>query len=95
MADSISSLSPVDGSIVAKRTVATKKHVAATFADARAAQRDWAALSLKERAGFCSKAVDAMLAMKDEIIPELAWSMGRPCATVLANCGVSKSVPAT
>jgi acyl-CoA reductase-like NAD-dependent aldehyde dehydrogenase len=78
MADSISSLSPVDGSIVAKRTVATKKHVAATFADARAAQRDWAALSLKERAGFCSKAVDAMLAMKDEIIPELAWSMGRP-----------------
>jgi acyl-CoA reductase-like NAD-dependent aldehyde dehydrogenase len=78
MADSISSISPVDGSVVAKRTVASKKHVAATFAAARAAQKDWAALSLKERAAYCSKAVDAMLAMKDEIVPELAWSMGRP-----------------
>ena len=78
MADSISSISPVDGSVVAKRAVASKKAVAATFAAARAAQKDWAALSLKERAIYCSKAVDAMLAMKDEIVPELAWSMGRP-----------------
>ncbi len=78
MADSISSVSPVDGSIVAKRAVASKKQVAATLAAARAAQKDWAALPLKERAAFCSKAVDAMLAMKDEIVPELAWSMGRP-----------------
>ncbi len=78
MADSISSISPVDGSVVAKRAVASKKQVAATFAAARAAQRDWAALSIKERSAYCSKAVDAMLAMKDEIVPELAWSMGRP-----------------
>jgi acyl-CoA reductase-like NAD-dependent aldehyde dehydrogenase len=78
MADSISSISPVDGSVVAKRAVASKKAIAATFAAARAAQKDWAALSLKERAIYCSKAVDAMLAMKDEIVPELAWSMGRP-----------------
>ena len=78
MADSISSVSPVDGSVVAKRAVASKKQVAATFAAARAAQKDWANLSIKERAAYCSKAVDAMLAMKDEIVPELAWSMGRP-----------------
>lgn len=78
MADSISSVSPVDGSIVAKRTVASKKHVAATLAAARSAQKDWAALPLAERARYCSKAVDAMLAMKDEVVPELAWSMGRP-----------------
>ncbi|MCA0434711.1 MAG: aldehyde dehydrogenase family protein [Proteobacteria bacterium] len=78
MAESISSVSPVDGSIVAKRAVASKKHVTATFAAARAAQRDWAALSLAERAAYCSKAVDAMLAMKDDIVPELAWCMGRP-----------------
>ncbi|MFT3671952.1 aldehyde dehydrogenase family protein [Aestuariivirga sp.] len=78
MADSISSISPVDGSVVAKRAVASKKQVAATFAAARAAQKDWANLSIKERAAYCSKAVDAMLAMKDEIVPELAWSMGRP-----------------
>ena len=64
--------------MVAKRPVASKKHVAAVFAAARAAQKDWAVLSLAERAAFCSKAVDAMLAMKDEIVPELALSMGRP-----------------
>ena len=78
MADSISSVSPVDGSVVAKRAVASKKQLAATFAAARAAQKDWANLSIKERAAYCSKAVDAMLAMKNEIVPELAWSMGRP-----------------
>jgi acyl-CoA reductase-like NAD-dependent aldehyde dehydrogenase len=78
MADSISSISPVDGSIAAKRAVASKKQVAASFAAARSAQKDWAALSLAERASYCSKAVDAMLAMKDEIVPELARSMGRP-----------------
>ncbi|MFO1032892.1 MAG: aldehyde dehydrogenase family protein [Hyphomicrobiales bacterium] len=78
MAEYISSLSPVDGRVVAKRPVASKKHVAAVFAAARAAQKDWAVLSLAERAAFCSKAVDAMLAMKDEIVPELALSMGRP-----------------
>ena len=63
MADSISSVSPVDGSVVAKRAVASKKQVAATFAAARAAQKDWANLSIKERAAYCSKAVDAMLAI--------------------------------
>ena len=78
MAESISSVSPVDGSIVAKRAVASKKQVAASFAAARDAQHGWAVLTLAERAAYCSKAVDAMLAMKDEIVPELAWSMGRP-----------------
>jgi acyl-CoA reductase-like NAD-dependent aldehyde dehydrogenase len=33
---------------------------------------------LKERAAHCLAAVEAMLAMKDEIVPELAWQMGRP-----------------
>ncbi|HEY5597523.1 MAG TPA: aldehyde dehydrogenase family protein, partial [Kiloniellales bacterium] len=31
-----------------------------------------------ERAAYCTRAVDAMLAMQDEIVPELAWQMGRP-----------------
>ncbi|MBL8895630.1 MAG: aldehyde dehydrogenase family protein, partial [Rhizobiales bacterium] len=35
-------------------------------------------LPLAERAAYCSAAVDAMLAMKDKIVPELAWQMGRP-----------------
>ncbi len=78
MANSISAISPVDGRVVAKRSCASKRQIAQAFGLARSAQSEWAALSLKERAAYCLKAVDAMLAMKDEIVPELAWSMGRP-----------------
>jgi len=78
MATGISVVSPVDGSIVAKRKFASKKEIAAAFSAARDAQRDWADLSIAQRAKYCTAAVDAMLAMKDEIIPELAWQMGRP-----------------
>ncbi len=78
MAECISALSPVDGRVVAKRPVASRKAVTSALNLARAAQKAWAEVPLTERASLCSKAVDAMLAMKDEIVPELAWSMGRP-----------------
>ena len=78
MANIITSISPVDGSIVVKRKIASKKEIAAAFSAARDAQKLWAHLSIAERAKYCSAAVDAMLAMKDEIVPELAMSMGRP-----------------
>ncbi|MDP8998099.1 MAG: aldehyde dehydrogenase family protein [Pseudomonadota bacterium] len=78
MANIITSISPADGSIVAKRKIASKKEIAGAFAAARDAQKAWAQLSIAERAKYCSAAVDAMLAMKDEIVPELAMSMGRP-----------------
>ena len=78
MTDVIQCISPVDGSVYAERKVAKKKQVAETFRRARAAQGLWRKLPLPERARYCSAAVDAMLAMKDEIVPELAWQMGRP-----------------
>ena len=78
MAEYISCVSPVDGRVYAKRPVATKKAIAQTFFNAAAAQVEWKNVPLAERARLCSKAVDAMLAMKDEIVPELAWQMGRP-----------------
>jgi acyl-CoA reductase-like NAD-dependent aldehyde dehydrogenase len=78
MAEKITCVSPVDGSVYASRPVASKKTIAATFAAAHAAQDKWKRLPLAERAGYCSAAVDAMVAMKDEIVPELAWQMGRP-----------------
>src|SRR5580765_3764197 len=78
MAEKITCISPVDGRVYASRPVASKKEIAATFAAARAAQDSWKRLPLADRAGYCSAAVDAMLAMKDEIVPELAWQMGRP-----------------
>jgi len=71
-------ISPVDGSVYAERAVAKDETVDGAFARARQAQRDWRSLSVAERGAYCTKAVDAMLAMGDEIAPELAWQMGRP-----------------
>jgi acyl-CoA reductase-like NAD-dependent aldehyde dehydrogenase len=76
--DVIQCISPVDGSVFAERPVASEKAVTETFRKARAAQGQWSQLPISERAKYCSAAVDAMLAMADEIVPELAWQMGRP-----------------
>ncbi len=78
MADKIKCVSPVDGSTYAERPVAKKKDIGAAFSAAHAASEKWKRVPLRERAKYCSAAVDAMLAMKDEIVPELAWQMGRP-----------------
>ena len=78
MAETIKCVSPVDGSVYASRPVASRKDIAATFAAAHASQAKWRKVPLKERAALCLAAVEAMLAMKDEIVPELAWQMGRP-----------------
>lgn len=78
MPEKITCVSPVDGRVYASRPVASKKQIAAALAAARAAQDKWKRLPLADRAAYCSAAVDAMLAMKDEIVPELAWQMGRP-----------------
>ncbi len=78
MTESIKCISPVDGRVYASRPVASKKAIAATFAAAHTAQDKWKRLPIAERAAYCTAAVDAMLAMKDEIVPELAWQMGRP-----------------
>ncbi len=78
MAERLKIVSPVDGRIYASRPVAAKKTIAATFDAARKAQKQWERVPLAERAAHCSAAVDAMLAMTDEIVPELAWQMGRP-----------------
>ncbi len=71
-------VSPVNGEIYAERDYSSDEVVDQTFATAAKAQGDWAALSIAQRAHYCTAAVDAMLAMADEIIPELSWQMGRP-----------------
>jgi len=78
MTESIKCISPVDGRVYVSRPVATKKQIAAMFQAAHAAQDKWKRLPIAERAAYCTAAVDAMLAMKAEIVPELAWQMGRP-----------------
>ena len=71
-------LSPVDGRLYAERVAASEAHVQGSVKAARAAQAEWRRLSVDQRAGYCLAAVDAMLAMGEEIPAELAWQMGRP-----------------
>ena len=71
-------ISPIDGREVARRPVASEAHIAATFTAARQAQRAWAQVPLKDRCAFALKFLDAMLALNQEIVPELALQMGRP-----------------
>jgi len=78
MPETIKCISPVDGSVYASRPVASKKDIEAAFSRAHAAQDKWKRLPIAERAAYCSAAVDAMLKMKDQVVPELAWQMGRP-----------------
>jgi acyl-CoA reductase-like NAD-dependent aldehyde dehydrogenase len=71
-------ISPIDGSTVAERPKASQPEIESALAGAHDAQRQWRRASLAERARYCSAAVDAMLAMANEIVPELARQMGRP-----------------
>lgn len=74
----IQCISPIDGSVYAERPVASAEQIQTCFANSRTAQQPWKRLSIQERAGYCHAAVDAMLAMKERIVEELAWQMGRP-----------------
>ncbi len=78
MAKVIKCTSPVDGSIHSQHPVATTREIHEKLSAAQTAQPAWKRLSVAERAGYCTAAVNAMLAMGDEIGPELAWQMGRP-----------------
>jgi acyl-CoA reductase-like NAD-dependent aldehyde dehydrogenase len=77
MAD-IVCVSPVDGREVARKKTATAAEIESAVAAARKAQTEWALVPVAERAKLCSAAVDAMLAMRADIAPELSWQMGRP-----------------
>src|SRR3546814_15380117 len=78
MNQSIQLISPVDGSIYAERRYASDAEIGVALSAAALAQQQWKHTALAERAALCTRMVDAMLAMRDEIVPELAWQMGRP-----------------
>jgi acyl-CoA reductase-like NAD-dependent aldehyde dehydrogenase len=71
-------ISPVDGSVYAERTPLTLDAAQAVVARAKAAQGAWAALPLDERIARVRAGVAALNGMKDRIVEELAWQMGRP-----------------
>ena len=71
-------ISPVDGSVYAERPALDHAAAAQAVDHARAAQKDWAARPLQTRVDLVLAGVAAVGAMNDQIVPELAWQMGRP-----------------
>ncbi|WP_027924809.1 aldehyde dehydrogenase family protein [Pseudomonas sp. URMO17WK12:I12] len=78
MTATIQLISPVDGRVYAERRYADATQIEQALTAASTAQAQWKRRPLSERAVFCSAVVDAMLAMKTDIVRELAWQMGRP-----------------
>lgn len=74
----ISLVSPVDGSVYAERAVMPLEAAQEAVARARAAQIAWAGLPLQARIATVMAGIDALEAMTPQIVPELAWQMGRP-----------------
>ena len=74
----VSIISPVDGSTYASRPISSAEVVGEVVARARAAQCSWANASMADRAVACTAFVEAMVAMTDDVVRELAWQMGRP-----------------
>jgi len=76
--DTVKLKSPVDGSIYIERPTATDQAIDAAVSRARAAQAEWAQVSIARRGEYLLAFLEALLSMNDEIVPELAHMMGRP-----------------
>ncbi len=78
MSSTVKIISPIDGSVYAERPVIEDAALEGVASRARAAQAEWAQVPVKERVAKALSFLDALLAMNEEMVPELAWQMGRP-----------------
>ena len=76
--------SPATREPVGEITVSTPGEVTAAIARARAAQPAWAALPPAERAAIIARALDVLLARKDEICATVQGESGKPLVEALA-----------
>ena len=74
----IKCISPIDGSIYAERPILSRSEADAAVTRAKIAQRKWNMRPIKERIELVKAGVAAIGAMNEEIVPEIAWQMGRP-----------------
>ena len=74
----IQCISPIDGSVYAERPAMSLEAATEAVARARKAQKAWARRPLEDRVQLVLKGVARLNEMVDEVVPELAWQMGRP-----------------
>ena len=71
-------ISPIDGSVYAERETLSPDAARAEVADARRAQKSWAARPLEDRVSLVRAGVARLGEMDDVVVPEIARMMGRP-----------------
>jgi acyl-CoA reductase-like NAD-dependent aldehyde dehydrogenase len=81
-------ISPVDGREYARRPPASDAEIERALEKARRAQRDWAATPIADRRAIVLRFLEAMERLNPDIVPELAWQMGRP----VRYCGELRSL---
>jgi acyl-CoA reductase-like NAD-dependent aldehyde dehydrogenase len=74
----IQCISPVDGSVYAERLAMSAEAARQAVGRVRQAQKSWARRPLEDRVQLVLKGVARLNEMTDEVVPELAWMMGRP-----------------
>lgn len=74
----IQCISPVNGEVYAERAAVDAATASAAVARARAAQKSWAKRPIEDRVKLVLAGVARLNEMVDEVVPELAWQMGRP-----------------
>ncbi|GLK68793.1 aldehyde dehydrogenase family protein [Hansschlegelia plantiphila] len=85
-------ISPIDGREFARRATASDAEIASALADARRAQKEWAAVPIAERGEKMLVFLDALLGLNQQIVPELAQQMGRPVRSGGEMRGVEERV---
>lgn len=80
MSETLTCITPVDGSVYVERPLATAAEVEAALRRAREAQAEWRHLSVGDRARYLSRATDAFVAKGADIAAEISSQMGRPIA---------------
>lgn len=78
MTQTIRLISPVDGAVFAERPLLSGEEARAAVTRARAAQPAWARRPLAERIARVRAGIEALNAMQDRIVAELAGQIGRP-----------------
>jgi len=71
-------ISPIDGSVVAERTLASESEIDRVLEAAVAAQRSWRSVSLVERARILTAFCDAFERRRETIAAEITQQIGRP-----------------
>ena len=87
MTGKLKTVSPVDGSVYVERPYAAPEDIAQALTRAVRAGKVWRDVPVAERAEVCARAVDAVVAARDDIAGEITWQRGRPIRYSPAEVG--------